>query len=307
SSISQPYKEALWKVLSRLSPKQEKISKSNLTILIPRLSYQACDGRIAFPIEISAAWYLFYLAADLMDSVQDRDHLPLLQEDHRSSAELLGYASGFFFLANALLASLLDREYNLETTKSVIKIFQNKLLVMCEGQQEDLSLREVGLKEYLDLAHKKSGNFFSLACLAGASMANADSICLERLSAFGTHLGCIIQILDDLEDWHRIESGDKTVLKMMDWYKNLPTVYALEVLPWNEKTSFRNVIEKLSIQPEYWQDYVAWVNRTGAAVYIMTALTQEVELARNALKSDRFLQTPREALLRIINRLVGEE
>lgn len=306
SPISHPFKDAIWELLARLSPQSEKLSKSNLTILLPRLSYQACRGGALFPIEISTAWYLFYLAADLMDSLQDQDDQLLTDFNQLSSSEWLNMASSFFFIANALLVEMLYQDYDLESVKSVLRIFQNKLLEMCEGQQRDVSAQEMSLADYLEMLRKKSGSFFSLACYAGARMASKETGCVKGLSDFGTHLGCVIQILDDLEDWHRLQAGDKQILQKMDLGKNLATVYTLEVLPSEEKELLRKVIERINRSPEEWQTYSEWVDRSGAAVFILTILAQEVESARKALHNDLFLREPREALLTILTTLADE-
>jgi len=305
-SISPPFKEVIWKSLSRLSPRPQSFSNSNLTLLFPRLSYQACGGSDHFPPEISAAWYLFYLAADLMDSVQDFDQRVDLANTPYSFSEWLNLASSYFFIANAILTALLDQDYDKRRVASVLKSFQERLLEMCEGQQQDLSTQEFSLSSYLEMLRKKSGAFFSLACYAGARMATDDLGCVKNLANFGSHVGSILQILDDLEDWHRLQAGESPLSRSLNWYKNLPTVYTLEVLPDDQKLAFRRVIDNLAERPEEWQSYVAWVNQTGAALYIMTMLTQEAELARKHLHNNRLQPVAKATLIRILNRLVGE-
>jgi len=306
SSISNRYKDEIWKALTRLSPEEKTISKSNLTVLLPRLSYQACGGTRNFPPEVSAAWYLFYIAADLMDSVQDRERRFDLENTPYSFSEWLNLASSFFFIANSLLVELLDQNYDQERVRSVLQAFPTNLLEMCEGQQQDLSAGEISLADYLALLRKKSGTFFSLACSAGARLAGNEPSCLEDMAGFGAHLGCILQILDDLEDWHRLEKGEAEILSTMNWVKNLATIYTLEVLPSEEKTLFRRVLQRVINQPEEWQTYVAWVNRSGAALYILTLLIQEVESAKNHLQNNILNPAPKEMLSQILNRLVGE-
>jgi len=306
SSISNRYKEEIWKALARLSPEEETISKSSLTVLLPRLSYQACGGIDDFPPEVSAAWYLFYIAADLMDSVQDREHRFDLENTPYSFSEWLNLASSFFFIANGLLVELLDQNYDQERVRSVLQAFPTNLLEMCEGQQWDLSTKEFSLADYLGILRKKSGAFFSLACTAGAKLAGNEPSCLEDLAGFGAHFGCILQVLDDLEDWHRLENGEIERLSTMDWVNNLATVYTLEVLPSKEKTLFRQVIKRVITQPEEWQTYVAWVNRSGAALYIMTLLIQEVEAAKKRLENNLLNPVSKEMLSQILNCLVGD-
>lgn len=306
SSISNRYKDEIWKALTRLSPEKNTVSRNNLPLLLPRLCYQAC-GKIAnFPAEISAAWYLFYIAADLMDSVQDREHRFDLENTPYSFSEWLNMASSFFFIANGLLVELLDQKYDQERVRSVLQAFQTKLLEMCEGQQLDLSARDIYLVDYLDILRKKSGTFFSLACTAGARLAGNEPSCLEDLAGFGSHVGCILQILDDLEDWHHLENGETQILSTTDWTKNLATRYTLEVLPSEEKIKFRQIIERVTKTPDEWQTYVAWVNRSGAALYILTLLIQEVESAKKHLQNNLLNPGPKEMLNRILNSLVGE-
>lgn len=306
SSISNRYKDEIWKALTRLSPERNTVSRNNLTLLLPRLSYQACGGIADFPPKVSAAWYLFYIAADLMDSVQDREQRFDLENTPYSFSEWLNLASSFFFIANGLLVELLDQQYDQERVRSVLQAFQAKLLEMCEGQQLDLSARDISLVDYLDILRKKSGAFFSLACIAGARLAGNEPSCLDDLAGFGLHVGCILQILDDLEDWHRLENGETQILSTTEWIKNLATIYTLEVLPSEEKTLFRQIIEKVINQPDEWQTYVAWVNRSGAALYILTLLIQEVESAKKHLQNSFLNPGPKEILDRVLNNLVGE-
>lgn len=103
-----------------------------------------------------------------MDSIQDQDDQLLTDFNQLSSSEGLNMAASFFFIANALLVEMLYQDYDLESVKSVLRFFQNKLLEMCEGQQRDVSAHEMSLANYLEMLRKKSGSFFSLACYAGA-------------------------------------------------------------------------------------------------------------------------------------------
>lgn len=177
---------------------------------------------------------------------------------------------------------------------------------MCEGQQRDHSARDISLADYLDILRKKSGAFFSLACTAGAKLANNEPSCLEELAGFGSHIGCILQILDDLEDWHHLENGETQIFSTTEWVKNLATIYTLEVLPSEEKTIFHQIIKRMNNQSDEWQTYVAWVNRSGAALYILTLLIQEVESAKKHLQSNLLNPYSKEMLSRILNGLVGE-
>ncbi len=306
SSISNRYKEEIWKAFVRLSPEQQSISRSNLTLLLPRLSYQACGGMGNFPPEVSAAWFLFYVAADLMDSVQDKEHRFELENTPYSFSVWLNLASSFFFIANGLLTGLLDKNYDQVRIRGVLQSFHSRLLEMCEGQQQDLTTDDVPLVDYLEILRRKSGAFFSLACTAGARLAGGEPGCLNDLAAFGTHVGCILQVLDDLQDWHRILAGETQKLSPMDWVKNLPAIYTLEVLPPEEKAFFRQVIERVIDRPDEWQTYVGWVERSGAALYTLTTLTQEVEAAKKHLQNNLLMPAPKEMLLQILNSLVGE-
>lgn len=58
-------------------------------------------------------------------------------------------------------------------------------------------------------------------------------------------------------------------------------------------------------QPEEWQTYVAWVNRSGAALYILTLLIQEVESAKKRLQNYLLNPAPKEMLSQILESLVG--
>ncbi|MCS7248518.1 MAG: polyprenyl synthetase family protein [Anaerolineales bacterium] len=243
----------------------------------------------------------------MMDSIQDQENRD--EGSIISVAEGLNLASGFFFIANALLTEVLKTKNDFPALYDVIGAFHTRLLEMCDGQQQDLCAKELSLEGYLDMLRKKSGAFFSLACYIGARMACGRPDWWKRFSDFGSHLGVVIQILDDLEDWYKLQelqNNAQSVLPKMDWYKNLPAVYALEVLPSKERRDFRRAIDKVGKETSAVSDYIGWVNRSGAALFILALIGREVGYAKEALSEEALVAQPKEDLIRILELLVGK-
>ncbi|GAB4472769.1 MAG: hypothetical protein Kow0088_07610 [Anaerolineales bacterium] len=242
-----------------------------------------------------------------MDGVQDQDIELERQAKLTSPAEWLNLASATYFLANIILVDLLSKNIDSDAVQSIMRAYHERLIEMCEGQHQDITSDDFSLQDYLSMLRKKSGSFFAIACYAGARLATDNSRYLERLSEFGTRLGVMVQILDDLEDWKTLEAAESARFSKISLKKSLPALYTLEVLPEKERSAFQEALDRISDQPEAKHIVLEWANRSGAAVYTMALLTQEAESAIDMLQDDFFLMYPKEKLIAIVRRFMGEE
>ncbi len=282
SAVSAEYQTVMLAALPLFSA--EKYShKNERWLLLPELCYKACGGEDAMADAISAAWYLFYVAAYIMDHAEDsidgfEPALPM------PAGQMINIASGHFFLANLILIEFLQSDPASAARSSIVNNFQIQLLRMCDGQQRDLNTQDYTLRKYYDIVQQKSGTFFSLACWAGARLATHEEKILQAYANFGSHLGILIQILDDLEDWHDLQNGNGK-LDYKKYQRILPALYAAEVIPSEQRRHFHEIVLKLTDDPqdELLHEYMDIVEKAGAGLYMLTMMMREFDLARSAI------------------------
>lgn len=295
SGIAPEYQEALCLALPTLFP-EVRTSTNDRWALLPELCYRACGGKADTTVEITAAWYLYYSAAFYMDHAEDslerRD-----KDGNHSPGVLINIASGYYFLANLLLLEFVKSAANPAVAMKILEGFHSHLLRMCEGQQRDLLTADINLKEYYAIARKKSGVFFSLACWAGAMLAEATESELEDYAQFGSQIGVILQILDDLEDWNDLRNGGVNK-GWQNYHRTLPAVYAMEVVTDEQRMTLRNLVQEMNNHPslEHYLAFQGILEKAGAGFYLLTALMREFEEARLIL-TNRGHDTPADKML----------
>lgn len=124
---------------------------------------------------------------------------------------------------------------------------------LIEGQAADLSFEtrnDVGLAECVAMASRKTGALMSCACALGALLSGAGQEQVQRLRAFGMHLGLAFQFADDLLGiW-----GDPSVTgkparsDLRSRKKSLPVVAAL-----NSGTEAALELTAMYRKPEPWE------------------------------------------------------
>jgi geranylgeranyl pyrophosphate synthase len=265
---------------------------------LPNLSCQAAGGNPQWADELSAAWLLYYAAADLMDTVQDEDD----PEDWWASdgpGTALSAASGLYFSASLLLNNLHRNEHTKMAVVDVIKEFYDQFLVMCSGQYRDITLDQPTLEEYWQIIEAKSGAFFMLACRCGARLATADALALENFGSYGKHLGVIVQITDELDDVRSLDTtggaGQRPELA-----SSLPVIYALEVLPPAEQNYLRESLNQAPNNPNAAEAALEIIDNCGAAVYLLAEMECHRKLGTEALERAAVDSPPRDALLDIL-------
>lgn len=244
---------------------------------------------------------MFYLAADLMDSVEDQDE-PDPWWAELGPAVAINVATGLYFSA----ARSLSRVYRHEVIKSfadeLIDDFHTSFIRMCGGQHRDIITPEPTLEQYWKTAESKSGTFFALACRSGARLANADRQILRDFSRFGHHLGVLVQILDDLEDIQNL-SGSTLAKKSSGIYRSLPVAYTLDVSPHPVQIRLKECLRVSSHDPQASQEAFELIEQSGVVLYLMTEIERHKQLAYDYLGRIGPGSSAVEALTEYIRRL----
>lgn len=270
--------------------------------LLPGLCCQAAGGDPNWALDIAGAWYLFYVAADIMDDVEDQDASdPWWTELGPGGA--INAASGLFFSASAILQNLyLENGISPQSAAEIAKYFHSSFLVMCSGQHRDLVTRSPGLKEYWEIALAKSGTFFGLACRSGARLATGDQDRLKGFERYGIHLGALIQIMDDLEDLHALQTGSLGDLQIPN-YHSLPVAYSMEVLPPGQKIRLQKCLKEAAHDLRAVGDAWGLIEQSGAAVYLLAEIERHKGQALASLNQAQPESPAKEFLISFIHGL----
>lgn len=192
---------------------------ANLTLLscacVNGLSDAALPGAIAME--------LFALAADILDDVQDQDN-DKLPWQKLGNANAINLAVCLLMLSNQAIAEIADIKLSREVDKILnrtgVRAINAQFREFQYGGQEQISL-----DQYFELIEQKSGSLVACACKIGATLGNASEKLVLQLEQFGTNLGIMDQIRNDLNDFLDF----KRKKDFINNTKTLPLVYLLTV------------------------------------------------------------------------------
>jgi geranylgeranyl pyrophosphate synthase len=261
--------------------------------LLPGLCCHAAGGDPRDADEFSAAWLLYYLAAHIMDHVEDQD-APEEWWQGSSPGVAINVASGLYFTASLLLAGLHEKEQTRGFAGELIREFYNGFLVMCSGQGRELTQPEPSLAQYWEDTQARSGVFFSMACRLGARLALAEGEKLHHYGEFGRQVGILIQILDDLEEYQR-SSGKLIRQPYKVLRRSLPVIYALDVLPSQDAARLRQSLQDALQDDLAAEQAYRIIEESGVVVYLLAEIDRHSALARESLdKASPLPQAARE-------------
>lgn len=267
------------------------------------LCCQAVGGDLALTIPATAAWYLLYAAAHLLDHLEDQDELPAALAGY-SPGELINAATGLLFSACLALDDLFTAEYLEDIpriTRQISRDFSCSVLRMAGGQQRDMRTAEPSLEDWFEIAEAKSGSFFALACRSGARWGTADPGRIEGFGRFGNHLGVILQLRDDISDLSpALLSGKRPA----EFGRSLAAAYARSVLPPDGKAQLSRLIQALPADSGASNDLVALLDSCGTALYLQMEIERQRGKALAALQAADPAQPARDALRGLLHGLV---
>ncbi|MFC0431930.1 polyprenyl synthetase family protein [Kutzneria buriramensis] len=203
-----------------------KLVRPALALLSARAaSFTAADG-----VPAAVAVELVHNFSLLHDDIMDGDTV----RRGRATAWTVFGAPQAILGGDALLAAattvLLDtrRVGAASATRSLIAATQR----MISGQAADMDFEQrddVTVAECLRMAGDKTGALLACACALGAELVGGDVALVQRLAAFGEHIGLAFQLVDDLLGiWGDPEhTGKETGADIRARKKSLPVVAAL--------------------------------------------------------------------------------
>lgn len=134
---------------------------------------------------------------DIMDKAPLRRGLPTVHEKFNSNIAIL---SGDVMLVYAYEQLI---QCSRELVKSVVTLFNQTAIKVCEGQQWDMNFEnrnDVSAKEYLQMIELKTAVLLGCSLQIGAIIGNASDREAERIYNIGKHLGIAFQLQDDILD-----------------------------------------------------------------------------------------------------------
>jgi geranylgeranyl pyrophosphate synthase len=269
--------------------------------MLPGLCCQAAGGEARLADPVAAAWLLFYAAAHLMDSLEDQDDPdPWWAELGMGSA--INVATGLYFSACLALQELNSMPVDSQTARQATGQVLRPFLVMCSGQHQDLIQPPLTLEQYWRIASAKSGAFFAMACQVGARLATSRVEITNGFRQFGLHLGLLLQILDDLQDYKELSESHR-LANPRSLARSLPAVYVREVGSTQAIERFDLLLPQAHINPEAVAELIQIIEQHGGVLYLSVELDKHYDLALAGLDSAGAQSPARETLVSAINQL----
>lgn len=197
--------------------------------------------------------------------------------------------------------------------QEILQCFNETAIEVCEGQQKDMNfetmaLETVSIAEYMEMIRQKTAVLLAGALKTGAMYAGAPEKEVEKLYAFGIHLGLAFQLQDDLLDGYGDSAvfGKKTGQDIRDNKKSYLPLLALTVSSQGQQKELSQLFSSKDNMDE--EEKVRRVmeiyNTVGLREKVERSIADEFALAKKSLDdihADETLKTPFRELMDTLN------
>ncbi len=222
------------KQLLREAESNDRRHSKGAACLLPLLACGAMGEDPQRALPAAAAWRALDVAAKVLDDVEDGDAIRELGQGQ--SARVLNTAPGYY-AASVLCLSQLPQDVYIELSGHL----QRTIFRMAGAQHRGFLVGpKATVEECLQGTGEKTGSSFGLAARFGGRCATSDSRSVDSLEEFGFNAGIVLQLLDDLADFHMpgpdgdIAGGRRTI----------PIVYAVSVAAPEERCRLETLLEQ---------------------------------------------------------------
>lgn len=214
-------------------------------VRLPWLMCAAAGGTTDQVDAPARAWVEMYDSMRLMDDVQDGDSV--------DAARDLALATGLYLRASLSLA---------QQQPVLVEDLYRRLLLVAEGQYQDVTHQQFDLAGAIEIAERKSGAFFAAGARIGALAAQAPQTLVEAATGFGGAVGTLIQLLDDLEWLEGARNGQTS----RERASNIAIAYGRTRLDTVDRAELERGLGQMAGDREAAQRVAAQLIRAGARV-----------------------------------------
>jgi geranylgeranyl diphosphate synthase, type I len=280
-----------------------KAVRPALALLSAEAAGAPAETGLAGAVAVELAHNFSLLHDDIMDGDGERHH--------RATAwAVFGEAQAI--LAGDALATL-SVQVLLDPPSSPNRLRAAALLAeatqrMIDGQAQDLALEgrsDVTLEECLAMLGAKTGALLECSSAIGAVLAGASDSLVERLRAFGAHVGIAFQAVDDqLGIWGAPElTGKPTWSDLRQRKSSLPVAAALQA----DGDELRSLLAREQLSEEELARAAALVDGAGGRRWAAEEAKRRLDAALNELESDEIAPEARHGLAALARFIVERD
>lgn len=186
-------------LLLRLLARPGRVLDSTGTGKWPAFVLETCralGGSPADAVGAAAAVELAIAAADVVDDLADDEW----DEQDGTPARAINASLALSFLSQRCAGGLAEA-IGTERAARIGRLLAQGIVAACIGEDMDLSFEaaaEVTEDQAHEMTRRKSGSLVAMACRVGAAVAVDDPCVIEAAGRFGSHVGVVAQLLNDL-------------------------------------------------------------------------------------------------------------
>ncbi len=172
----------------------------------------------------------------------------MIDTDYGNSIGIIGGDSAFFLGLEAYLFNEFEKDLNL----NAIKYYEQAFIEIADGvliETDMVNQRNLTISDYIKMISLKTGALIEKSILIGANYTKVDEKYRRHLSTYGTNLGIIFQIIDDILGTFGDEkiTGKPTDSDIIEGKKTCLLIEALSKLDQGDKNRLEKLIENPNI------------------------------------------------------------
>lgn len=242
--------------------------------LLPLLTCEAVGADPRRALAAAAAWRALDMAAKVLDDTQDGDAIRAIGPDQVS--RVVNTAPGFYAISVLCLGQLPRDDY-FELSDKLHRTILRMAGAQHQGFVADV---EMTVEESLRIIGEKTGSHFGLAARLGGRCATADSRTVNKLYEFGFNAGVVLQLIDDLADFHNPGPD----FDIAGGHRTLPIIYALSVAAPKERYHIKALLARAPSDPLAEEMARQMMLDTGAHSYLLTEIARYRRRALEAIE-----------------------
>ena len=282
NAASAPYPENLYQPMKYFL----EIGGKRLRPLLTLLSCKSVSGDYKPAIPAAAAIELLHNFTLVHDDIMDQDSFRRGKSTvHTKWSESVAILTGDGLIGLAYRTLL---ETPPESLQSVLRIFTEGVIKVCEGQAIDKDFEDmddVSMEQYFDMIEKKTGELIAISTEIGGIIGTDDPDYRDALRGFGASIGRAFQIQDDLLDITSSESviGKDLGSDLAQGKKTYAIIKLRECASDEQWEYVQNILKGRTVNPQILEKIKVILTDTGVLEAAEKQINSDIEAAGNYL------------------------